>query len=193
MQASLLSPLRGDWSTRRLPDSRMPSAGIRSPAWSSTRSPTTTSETGRSRTPSARLTRQTAASASCCKRAKARSLPHSDTVETKVDRNTATAMPTGSAQEPSPRETSRFSPRATNKIRMMGSEKLSKNRVKNVLRLCRVKALEPYRRRAASTWARLSPGRELISIDSTSPKGVCNSLCTQLDRYAVGIAPGLCI
>ena len=105
----------------------MPSAGTRSPAWSSTMSPTTTSATGSACSPSRRRTRQVSLAASSCSLLNADSLPYSDSVDTKVAKKMAMAMPADSYQSKWWNKKIRLTARATSSTLMMGSPKLLKN------------------------------------------------------------------
>ena len=113
---------------------RIPSAGTRSPAWSSTRSPTTRSATGASSTPSCRRTRQDTFSASSWRRRKAVSLPYSDSVDTKVARKMAKAMPATSNQLKLRNKKMTLMARTMSRILMMGSPKLARNCLAKLLR-----------------------------------------------------------
>ena len=168
--ASLLSPFSADWSTRSSPEIRMPSAGTRSPACNSTRSPTTISDIRTESTPSRRLTRHWILAASSCNFRKADSLPYSDRVETKVARKIASAIPTVSNQFWLRRRKSRFTASAARRILMIGSPKLSRNCCQNPLRRFRVNWFSPCSIRARSTSDLLSPPIEwAVSLADCCP------------------------
>ena len=173
LPASLLSPLRGDWSTLSLPEMRMPSAGMRSPACKSTRSPRTSSPTGNSKIPLERLTRQRMLSASSCSLRKADSLPYSERVEIKVARKTAMAMPAVSNQLKFRNMKTMLMASTMSRIFMTGSPKLAANWRRNPLRFWRVMRFSPYSLRERATSSGVSP-RAVISIFGIV--GVCISM-----------------
>ena len=180
--SSRLSPLSADWSTRTSPDSITPSAGTLSPASSSTISPGTSSPMGRVCTFPFRRTRQLVRAASSCNFKKAASLPYSDTVETKVARNTAAAMPTGSYQSAPRSSKSRLAPSASIRILMMGSPKAARKCRQKLWPGLRGSSFEPYLRRISSICRSFSPLMGSI--------GYCTA-CHSFVRQAYARLPGV--
>ena len=154
---SLLSPVIEDWSTVMRPDSTYPSAGICSPAPTSSISPTTISSIGISDILPSRRALKFAREHSSESRINADSPPRSDTVEINVARNTDIAIPTVSITSP-PRKTNiRFTANAQRSIFITGSPRLEIKCAKKPFRGRTLRTLAPCSAREAATSADESP------------------------------------
>ena len=104
-----------------------------------------------------RRTRQVMLDASACSFSKADSLPYSESVETKVAKKTATAIPAVSNQSALRKRNKMLMARAASRIFMIGSPKLDKNCFPKLFRFRFVRLLEPCSRRERSTCPASSP------------------------------------
>ena len=135
----------------------MPSAGILSPADNKTISPTTTSSTFISSTFPFLFTLHFILAASFCNLTKDFSLPYSEIVDIKEATKIAITIPTVSYQSKSCIRKRILMPKAINKIRIIGSPKLSKNLLKKVVPFASVISFVPFSLRLFSTSSSVSP------------------------------------
>lgn len=147
---------------------------MRSPACKSTISPTTISPIGSETIIPLRRTRHWIFPASSCSLAKADSLPYSDSVDTKVARKIAIAMPSDSNQSKWRNRKITFTASAASSTLMIGSPKLDKNCRKNPRFLRRVSVLAPFSRRDASTSTGFNPF--CLSVIDVTPASLLRML-----------------
>ena len=155
--ASFDSPFKADSSTDKLPLISTPSAGILSPLFKITISPTTTSPVVISTTLPFLITFTLPFNASLCKRLKACSEPYSEIVEINDAKNMAISIPIVSNQSKCLNKTMTLIAKAISKILMIGSAKDSSNKCQKVFFLTSVISFVPYSVLLLITSLSLSP------------------------------------